>query len=93
MPQQAPSLANLSATGLLLIFAFGGYEVIPVPAGEARDPRRAVPFALIMTIVIVAALTILVQVVALGTLPGLAASRRRRSPTRRRSSWAPAARR
>ena len=36
-------------------FAFGGYEVIPVPAGESRDPRRDVPFALIMTIVVVTA--------------------------------------
>jgi amino acid transporter len=70
-----PTLASLSATSLLLIFAFGGYEVIPVPAGEARDPRRAVPFALIMTIVIVSALTTLVQAVALGTLPDLAASK------------------
>ena len=43
--------ASSSTAALLLIFAFGGYEVVPVPAGEARDPRRAVPFALIMTIV------------------------------------------
>jgi amino acid transporter len=69
------SVSDLSASALLLIFAFGGYEVVPVPAGEARDPRRAVPFALIMTIVIVSIVMTLVQVVALGTLPGLAASR------------------
>ncbi len=75
VPGETPTFAALSSTGLLLIFAFGGYEVIPVPAGEARDPRHAVPFALIMTIVIVSALTILVQIVALGTLPGLASSR------------------
>ena len=75
VPQRTPSLAELSATGLLLIFAFGGYEVIPVPAGEARDPKRAVPFALIMTIVIVTVVMTLVQMVALGTLPGLAGSR------------------
>jgi amino acid transporter len=75
VPDRTPSVAELSATGLLLIFAFGGYEVIPVPAGEARDPRHAVPFALIMTIVIVTILMTLVQIVALGTLPGLAASR------------------
>ena len=68
-------MADLSATGLLLIFAFGGYEVVPVPAGEARDPRRAVPFALVMTIAIVTLLMTLVQVVALGTFPGLAASK------------------
>jgi basic amino acid/polyamine antiporter, APA family len=72
---RTPALAELSATGLLLIFAFGGYEVVPVPAGEARDPRRAVPFALIMTIIVVTIVMTLVQVVALGTLPNLAASK------------------
>jgi amino acid transporter len=45
-----------------------------VPAGEARDPRTAVPFALVMTIAIVTVMMILVQIVALGTLPGLATS-------------------
>jgi amino acid transporter len=69
------SLEGLSASGLLLIFAFGGYEVIPVIAGETRDPRRDVPFALIMTIVIVTVVTTLAQVVALGTLPALASSK------------------
>lgn len=65
---------QISATALPLIFAFGGYEVIPVPAGEARDPRRDVPFAMIATIIIVAIVMTLVQVVALGTLPDLARS-------------------
>jgi amino acid transporter len=74
-PSAIPPLAELSATGLLLIFAFGGYEVIPVPAGEATDPRKAVPFALIMTIVIVTLVMTAVQIVALGTLPNLAASK------------------
>lgn len=65
----------ISATALMLIFAFGGYEVIPVPAGEARDPKKAVPFAMIMTIVIVALVMTLAQAVALATLPGLATSK------------------
>jgi APA family basic amino acid/polyamine antiporter len=69
------SLGTLSSTALLLIFAFGGYEVVPVPAGEAKDPRTAVPFALVMTIVIVTAIMTMAQVVALGTLPGLGASK------------------
>ncbi len=68
------TLEGLSSSALLLIFAFGGYEVIPVPAGEARDPRRAVPFALIMTIAGVAVLLTLVQIVTIGTLPSLASS-------------------
>lgn len=75
IPEGTVPLANLGTGALLLIFAFGGYEVVPVPAGEAKDPRTAVPFALVMTIVIVAVVTILVQVVALGTLPTLTASR------------------
>jgi basic amino acid/polyamine antiporter, APA family len=74
-PGASPPLEQLSATGLLLIFAFGGYEVVPVPAGEAKDPRRAVPFALVMTIVIVTIVMTLVQVVALGTLPSLTTSK------------------
>jgi basic amino acid/polyamine antiporter, APA family len=70
-----PSLAELSASGLLLIFAFGGYEVVPVPGGEARNPRRDVPFALIMTIIVVTLVMTLAQIVAVGTLPGLGASK------------------
>src|SRR3954452_459307 len=41
-----PAAGDLSKSALLLIFAFGGYEVIPVPAGESKDPRHAIPFAL-----------------------------------------------
>jgi amino acid transporter len=74
-PGSLPTFEQLSATGLLMIFAFGGYETLPVVAGEARNPRRGVPFALVATIVIVTIVFALVQVVALGTLPGLATSR------------------
>jgi basic amino acid/polyamine antiporter, APA family len=70
-----PPLSDLSTSALLLIFAFGGYEVIPVPAGESKDPRRDVPFALIMTIVIVTVVFALAQIVSLGTLPELASSK------------------
>ena len=70
-----PPTSELSAAALLLIFAYGGYEVIPVPAGESKDPRRAVPFALIMTIVVVTIVLALAQIVALGTLPNLPASK------------------
>jgi basic amino acid/polyamine antiporter, APA family len=69
------SVADLSSSALLLIFAFGGYEVIPVVAGETRNPRRDVPFALILTILVVTCLTTLAQVVSMGTLPALATSK------------------
>ena len=65
----------ISAPILYLIFAYGGYEVVPVPAGETKDPKRAVPFAMIMTIVIAGLVMTLAQVVSVGTLPGLATSK------------------
>jgi amino acid transporter len=64
-----PPAEGLASTALLLVFAFGGYEVVPVTAGEATNPRRDVPFALIATIAIVTAVMTATQVVALGTLP------------------------
>jgi basic amino acid/polyamine antiporter, APA family len=66
--------ANIASTALLLVYGFGGYEVIPVVAGETKSPTRAVPFALIMTLAIVSVILTLAQVVAIGTLPSLATS-------------------
>jgi APA family basic amino acid/polyamine antiporter len=74
-PGAAPDAASLSRSALLLIYAFGGYEVVPVPAGEAKDPRRGVPFALVTTILAVTVILALAQVVCLGTLPALASSK------------------
>ena len=69
-----PAWPAISTASLLLIFTFGGYEIIPVPAGEARNPQQAVPFAMIAAITIVGIVITLAQVVALGTLPNLATS-------------------
>ncbi len=66
--------ADAAAAALLLIFTYGGYEVVPVPAGEARDPKRHVPFALLMTILIVTVVYVLCQVVAQATVTDLAAT-------------------
>lgn len=72
----APSPATFSRTVLLLIFAFVGFESVTIAAGESRDPRRDMPFALIAGIVISAALYVLIQIVCIGTLPDLAGSQR-----------------
>ena len=69
------SLAQASTAALLLTFAFGGYDVIGVPAGEATNPRRHLPFAFVATIVVVTAVMTLAHIVAAGTLPNLPASR------------------
>lgn len=70
-PSGAISLPQASAAALLLIFAFGGYDVIGVPAGEAKNPRGHLPFAFVATIVAVTVIMTLAQIVAIGTLPNL----------------------
>ena len=65
---------QVAAAALLLVFAYGGYEVTGVPAGEAADPRRDVPFAFVMTILTVAVVMTLTAVVATGVLDNVAAT-------------------
>lgn len=72
---EVPRVTDISHATVLLVFAFGGYEVVPVTGGETRDPRHAIPFAMVTTIVIVTLLTTAVQVVTLGTLPDLPQSK------------------
>lgn len=68
------SWERLGEAALLLLFAYAGFENTPAPAGEFKNPRRDVPFALIAQIVIVTLIYSAVQWVALGTLPGVARS-------------------
>jgi amino acid transporter len=67
-------LQDLAKGALLLLFAYAGFENMPAAAGEYRNPRRDVPFAMLAMITIVTATYVSVQWVALGTLPGLAGS-------------------
>ena len=70
-----PPVSSLREASLLLIFAFGGFENANVPAEEVRDPRRHLPVALIAAIAFTAVLYVLIQVVTLGTLPGLSSDK------------------
>jgi basic amino acid/polyamine antiporter, APA family len=65
---------QLGEATLLLLFAYAGFENTAAPAGEFKNPRRDVPFALLAQIAIVTLIYTGVQWVALGTLPGLAKS-------------------
>ena len=72
--QSPPGFTAFSSSVLLLIFAFSGFESILVNTGELKDPRKNIPFALIFSILFIAIIYILIQVVCVGTLPGLATS-------------------
>jgi amino acid transporter len=73
MPAVTPQ--QFGAAALLLIFAYGGYEVTGILAGEAANPRRDVPFAFVVTLLIVTTVMTLTSIVATGVLPGIAQSR------------------
>jgi len=71
-----PTTAAFSQSVLLLVYAFTGFEMASIPAGEVRDPQKSLPRALLIAIVVVAILYIMIQVVCVGTLPGLAQSQK-----------------
>jgi amino acid transporter len=73
-PVPMPERANFMKAALLVLFAYAGFENTPAPAGEFLNPKRDVPFALIMQIGIVTAIYTAVQLVAIGTVPNLGAS-------------------
>ncbi|MCA1577584.1 MAG: APC family permease [Acidobacteria bacterium] len=75
-PGASPDTGAFSQSVLLLVYAFTGFEMATIPAGEVRDPKRNLPRALIIAILLVAVLYILIQIVCVGTLPGLGQSQK-----------------
>jgi basic amino acid/polyamine antiporter, APA family len=71
-----PDYSHFSQAVLLLVFAFSGFEMAVIPAGEIEDPGKQLPFALLFGAGIVVVLYIAIQFVAIGTLPSLATSQR-----------------
>lgn len=74
VPGRVPALGDFSAAVLLLVFAFTGFETATVPAGEVRDPRRTLPFAILASMALIVPLYLLIQLVSIGTLPDLGTS-------------------
>ena len=73
-----PALPHLNVTTggtqwaraiVLLIFAYGGFEAVLISAGEAKDPRRDLPFALFAGLITCAVIYGLIQWVVVGVLP------------------------
>jgi amino acid transporter len=74
--ETVPTASSFSIAVLSLIYAFVGFEVALIPAGEMKEPQKNIPFALFVALSVVVVLYIMVQTVAIGTLPGLASSER-----------------
>lgn len=55
----------------LALFPLQGFEAVPVPAGEARNPKRTVPLGTMGSLVFAALLFVLVQAVLVMSFPNL----------------------
>lgn len=73
-PATLPAPGEFSDAMLLGVFAFVGFEAALVSAGETRNPRRDVPFAVGMSLLIVLILYAGVQIVCIAVVPALATS-------------------
>ena len=69
----APALSNAM---MLLVYAYTGFEMAVIPGGEIVNVRRNLPAAILIGMGVVAVFYILIQIVCIGTLPGLSVSER-----------------
>lgn len=74
IPNKLPEINALSQSIFLLIFAFTGFEAIIVSTGEIKNPSKNIPFALVLSLIIVSIFYGLIQLVCIGTLSNLAQS-------------------
>lgn len=80
VPTPAP-LAPLAETKwmgafIVLLFTYGGFDMALIPAGECKDTRRDLPFALFTGLAVITTIYVLLQLVAMRTVPNLPDSAR-----------------
>jgi len=71
---ELPVTATLGETILVLLYAYVGFESAVVPAGEARNPRKDIPRAITITVLIITGFYFLIQMISVSVLPDLASS-------------------
>ena len=72
--ETALTVGDVGTAALLLTYAYGGFEYAVIPAGEARNPARDMPLALLLALGVVALLYVLIQMVSLAAVPNIAES-------------------
>lgn len=72
----SPGATQWARAIVLLIFAYGGFEAALIAAGEAKNPRRDLPFGLFAALITCAIIYGLIQWVVVGALPDPAHSER-----------------
>ena len=59
----------------MAFFAYQGFEVVPVPAGESRQPQRDAPLAMTIAVLGTCALYVTIQMLAIATTPEILGSK------------------
>ncbi len=67
-PAHYPSMGVVVYAGALIFLGYEGFELIANAAEDAKDPRRSLPLAYVISIGVVIALYVLVAFVAVGNL-------------------------
>jgi len=70
-----PNMTVLGETVLVLFYAFVGFESGSVNAGEAQQPKRDIPRALVKTVLFTAMMYFLIQWLSISVLPNLGESK------------------
>lgn len=73
-PFAPQGFSNIGAGTLIILYAFVGFEVLTVPAGEMRNPARSIPRSLALIMGLVTFVYLGIWAVCTGTLDSLAGS-------------------
>ena len=65
-----PDFGAVESVALAALYAFVGFEAASIPAGETRNPRRAIPLALLGTVALITLTYVLVQLAYHGAAIG-----------------------
>lgn len=69
IPAALPTIDDLGGTTLLLIYAFVGFESATIMSGEAKNPKKTMPKALVTTVIATGLLYFLIVLVYISVLP------------------------
>lgn len=69
LPASLPTIDDFGGLTLLIIYAFIGFEASTVVSGEAKNPRRVMPRAIVATVLATSILYFLIMLVYVAVLP------------------------
>lgn len=74
VPHGGAGGAGVMRAALVVVFAMQGFEIVPVPAGNARASRRAIPLATLGSLAGATVLYLILQWACVRAVPGLSHS-------------------